>query len=128
MSYYYRDLGLRNTGKRWASKLIVTNWQLIHKLWLGRNEVLHHKDIIHSLSGAAVLDIEVERMYDAGCADLPTAAHKWFQLSKSQLLDKSTDYKKGWLLIIRTIREALDIADYSIFTSSKSLRKWVGLR
>jgi hypothetical protein len=73
------------------------------------------------------LDIEVEREYEAGCADLPSIAHKWFRIPKHHLLDKSVDYKKSWLLIVRTIREALNISEYSIFSSSRALRKWVGL-
>jgi hypothetical protein len=124
---HYKALGRRNKGKQWASKLIVHNWHLLYKLWLGRNEVLHHKEMIHSLSGATLLDIEVEREYDAGYMDLPLTVHKWFQMSKTQLLGKSVEYKKGWLLIVRTVRESLNIAEYSIFSSSRALRKWVGL-
>jgi hypothetical protein len=96
-------------------------------LWLGRNEVLHQKEVIHSLSGAVLLDIEIEREYEAGYNDLPPSVHKWFRMSKTQLLDQSVEYKKGWLLLVRTIRESLNIAEYSIFSSSRALRKWVGL-
>jgi hypothetical protein len=124
---HYVSLGRRNKGKQWASKIISHNWHLLYKLWLGRNEVLHQKEIINSLSGGALLDIEVERMYDMGYAELPPATHKWFRLQKHALLEKSVEYKKGWLLIIRTIRESLQIAEYSIFTSSRALRTWVGL-
>jgi len=73
------------------------------------------------------LDIEIEREYDVSCVDLPATVHKWFRMTKPQLLNQSVEYKKGWLLIIRTVRESLDIAEYSIFSSSKALRKWIGL-
>jgi hypothetical protein len=43
-------------------------------------------------------------------------------------LDQSTEYKKGWLLIVRTIKESLKIAEYSIFSSSRSLRRWIGMK
>ena len=124
---YYRELGRRNKGKQWAGKIISQNWKYVYKMWLGRNEVLHQKENIHALSGAVLLDIEVEREYDAGPMDLPQSVHKWFRMSKQQLMEQSVDYKKGWLLIVRTVRESLNIAEYSIFSSSKSLRKWVGL-
>jgi hypothetical protein len=124
---HYRILGLQNKGKQWASKVIVHNWQMIYQLWASRNEVIHQKELIHSLSGSALLDIEVEREYEAGYEDLPQNIHKWFRMSKEQLLAQSTDYKKGWLLIVRTVRESLNIADYSIFASSRALRNWVGL-
>eukprot|EP00557_Chaetoceros_sp_GSL56_P013372 CAMPEP_0176481264 /NCGR_PEP_ID=MMETSP0200_2-20121128/2725_1 /TAXON_ID=947934 /ORGANISM="Chaetoceros sp., Strain GSL56" /LENGTH=500 /DNA_ID=CAMNT_0017877453 /DNA_START=2342 /DNA_END=3841 /DNA_ORIENTATION=- len=121
---YYKTLGSRNKGKQWASKIIVHNWHMLYKQWLGRNEVLHQKEIINSLSGGAPLDIEIEREYDAGYEDLPPIVHKWFHMSKIQLLDKSIEYKKGWFLIVRTIKESLNVAEYSIFSSSRALRKW----
>ena len=124
---HFKTLGLRNKGKQWASKIIDHNWQMLYKQWLVRNEVLHQKDIINSISGAALLDIEIEREYELGCEDLPQTAHRWFTMTKQQLLEKSTDYKRGWLLLVRTLQESLNIAHYSIFSSSKALRKWVGL-
>jgi hypothetical protein len=124
---HFQNLGRRNKGKQWASKLVTHNWHMIYKQWLGRNEVLHQKEIINTLSGGALLDIEVEKVYDAGYEDLPPATHKWFRMTKHQLMEKSVEYKKGWLLIVRSIRESLNIAEYSIFSSSRALRTWVGL-
>ena len=40
---------------------------LIYKMWLGRNDALHTKEVINLLSGMALLDIEVEKEFDAGC-------------------------------------------------------------
>jgi hypothetical protein len=97
-------------------------------MWLGRNDVLHRKDIINNISGQCLLDIEIEREYEAGYEELPTVVHKWFQQSKEQLLVRSIEYKKGWLLIVKMVKEARQIADYSIFTSSAALRRWIGLR
>ena len=124
---YYKQLGLRNKGKQWASKIIQHNWVTVHKLWIGRNEVLHQTSIINSLSGVVLLDIEIEKEYDAGYDDLPRTVHKWYSIPKDQLMEKSTEYKKRWLLIVRTVKEALNIAEYSLFTSSRALRKWIGL-
>jgi predicted GH43/DUF377 family glycosyl hydrolase len=89
--------------------------------------VLHQREMIHSLSGATLLDIEVEREFEAGYRDLPQSVHKWFQTSKTELLAKTVEYKKGWLLIVRTVQESLNIVEYSIFSRSRALRKWVGL-
>jgi hypothetical protein len=127
-SYYYKNMGSRKTGIRWGSKIILQLWGMIHKMWLGRNDVLHRKDIINSISGQCLLDIKLEREYDAGYEDLPRVVHKWFQQSKEQLMARSIEYKKGWLLIVKTVKEARQIADYSIFTSSVALRRWIGLR
>jgi hypothetical protein len=127
-SQYYKSLGSRKTGVRWGSRIIMHWWILIHKMWLGRNDVLHKKEVINSLSGQCLLDIEIEREYEAGYEGLPEVVHKWFQQPKEELLDKSIEYKKGWLLIVKTIKDSLQIAEYSIFTSSKALRRWIGLQ
>jgi hypothetical protein len=124
---YFISIGSRKGSQKWAGKLIYQLWLLVHQLWLGRNEVLHQKSIINQLSGEALLDIEVEREFDQGYRDLPAVIHKWYNQSKEELLEKSVEYKKGWLLIVKTMKESMKIADYSIFSSSKALRKWVGL-
>lgn len=121
---HYRTIGSRKSGNTWAGKLILQVWNLIHNLWLGRNEVLHQKDTINSISGETLLDIEIEREYDAGCENLPTVIHPSYRHTKQQLLAQSTEYKKGWLLMVK---ESLEIAEYSIFTSSHALRRWIGM-
>ena len=103
-------------------------WNTIRKMWLGRNNVLHQKEVINSLSGLCLLDIEVEREFEAGCNGLPEVVHKWYQQPKEELLARSIEYKKGWLLLVKTMKESLNIADYSIFTSSAALRRWIGLQ
>jgi hypothetical protein len=126
---YYKRLGMLRTGRGWASKLIQHFWHMIYHLWLNRNEVLHKKGEIDAMSGSVLLDIEIERdEYDMGCHNLPASVHKWFRMPKEQLLHQSVDYKKGWLLLIKTVKESLQISDYSIFTSSQALRHWVGLQ
>lgn len=125
---HYTHLGRRFTSKTWAAQIIGHGWHTIFQLWLGRNEVLHRKATINSLSGEMLLDIEIEKEYMMGCAQLPRSVHKWFQPPLERILTQSVDYKKGWLLIVRSVKEALNIADYSIFESSKALRKWIGIQ
>jgi hypothetical protein len=124
---YYNSRGLRNRGHTWAAKIIQQCWILVRNMWIGRNDVLHKKEIINEISGEALLDIEIEREYNSGVRQLPQSVHKWFQLPLDDLLAQSIEQKKGWLLIIRTVKESLEIAEYSIFTSSAALRKWIGL-
>ena len=96
-------------------------------MWIGRNAVLHQKDVINSLSGDTLLDLEVEKEFDAGCDSLPPAIHKWSRMLKQQLVAQSMEYKKGWLLVVRSTKESLQLSDYSLFGSSRALRRWVGL-
>lgn len=124
---HFKLLRNRNSGKIWASMVIQQLWMFLLNMWTNRNEVLHRKESINSMSGGLLLDIEVEREHDIGCNDLPPVVHKWFRITKTQLLDSSTEYKKGWLLIVKSVKEAMQVTDYSIFTSSCALRRWVGL-
>jgi hypothetical protein len=125
---HYTRMGCRKSSKHWAATVIGHGWYTIYKLWLGRNEVLHEKNTINALSGEMLLDIEIEKEYSAGYNHLPTTVHKWFRPPLEHTLAQSVEYKKGWLLIVRTVKEALNIAEYSIFESSRALRKWIGLQ
>ena len=124
---YYRQLGSRKGGVQWAGKVILKTWGILHAMWIGRNEVLHQKATINSLSGEHLLDVVVEQEYELGCEGLPETMHKWFRKSKEQLLNESVEYKKGWLLLVKSVKESLQIAEYNIFSSSRTLRRWIGL-
>jgi hypothetical protein len=97
-------------------------------MWLGRNVVKHHKQTINNSLGAQLLDIEIEKEYDAGCQDLPVTVHKWFRLPKEDILANSLEYKKGWLVIVKSVRESQKVADFWNIYQSRSLRRWIGLR
>jgi hypothetical protein len=127
-SEYYKQIGCRKTGALWGSRVVLQWWSTIHKMWLGCNDVLHTKEIINTISGQCLLDIEIEREYDAGYEDLPAVVHKWFLQTKEQLMARSIEYKKGWLLIVKTMKESMQIAEYSLFSSSVALRRWIGLQ
>jgi hypothetical protein len=124
---HYTATGKHTTRITWAKKIICHGWQTIFQLWGGRNEALHRRDRINELSGGMLLDIEIEKEYNLGCAQLPRSVHKWFHPSLEDILDKSVEYKKGWLLLVRSVKEALNIAEYSIFESSRALQTWIGL-
>ena len=96
-------------------------------MWLNQNDMLHQKEIINSISGESLLDIEVEREYDTGCADLPVVVHKWFHQTREQLLAQSIEYKKEWLVIVKMVKETLQIVEYSIFMDPHTLKRWIGL-
>lgn len=125
---FYNAIRSRKNATRWAMLLILQSWTLIRNMWLGRCAALHRKHIINSMIGSHLLDLEIEKEYDAGFHNLPVGIHKWFRPSKEKNLEQTIHYKKGWLLIIKSVKESLDIADLGIFTSSKTLRKWIGFK
>jgi hypothetical protein len=124
---YYQSLRSRKSGKTWGARIILQLWNITRNMWFGRNAVKHNKTIINNTIGVHLLDIEIEKEYDAGCQQLPQTASKWFRLPKEELLAQSTEYKKGWLLIIKSIKESMKVADHGIFSSSKTLWNWIGL-
>jgi hypothetical protein len=125
---FYRTNGSHKSGHCWAGKIILQCWNVVYNMWLGRNEVLHRKKAINDISGEALLDLEIEKEYDLGYEGIPESYHKWWtQYQKASLLSSSVEQKKGWLLVIKTIKESLQIAEYSIFSSSRTLRNWIGL-
>lgn len=125
---HYHSINSRKTGKNWGSRIILQLWTLTRNMWYGRNAVKHNKQTINHSLGVHLLDIEIEREYDAGYQDLPATIHKWYQPSKEEILSKSVEYKKGWLVIVKSVKESMQEADYGIFASSHTLRKWVGLQ
>jgi len=125
---YYHHINSRKTGKNWGARIILQLWTLTRNMWHGRNVVKHNKQAIHNTIGVQLLDLEIEKEYDKGCQDLPTTVHKWFYPSKEEILAKSVEYKKGWLVIVKSVKESRQVADYGIFSTSRTLRNWIGLR
>lgn len=124
---HYREIGSRKGATRWAANIILQVWSITRNMWLGRCSAQHKKSIIHTTISDHLLDIEIEKEYDEGCANLPEGIRKWFCPTKEFILGQSQQYKRGWLLIIRSTKESLQIAEYiSIFSSSQTLRRWIG--
>lgn len=68
---YYQTIGSRKSGKKWESRLILQLWTITRNMWHGRNAVKHNKQTIINTIGVHLLDIEIEKEYDAGYQDLP---------------------------------------------------------
>mmetsp|Transcript_5513 Transcript_5513/g.6050 ORF Transcript_5513/g.6050 Transcript_5513/m.6050 type:complete len:86 (-) Transcript_5513:88-345(-) len=48
---YYQTIKRRSTGVSWSTKLSKFMWEMIHNLWMERNEQLHKTDRIHEVHG-----------------------------------------------------------------------------
>jgi hypothetical protein len=68
---FYNGIRSRKNATRWAMLLILQSWTLIRNMWLGRCAALHRKHIINSMIGSHLLDLEIEKEYDAGFHNLP---------------------------------------------------------
>jgi hypothetical protein len=122
---HYTAISSRKSATVWATHIILQMWTITRNMWLGRCAALHQKSVINSTVSAQLLDMEIEQEYEAGCKNLPESVRKWFRPTKEHILSQSLQYKKGWLLIVKSVKESMEIADYSIFASSCPLRRWI---
>jgi hypothetical protein len=125
---HYMAISSRKSATVRAMHIILQMWTITRNMWLGRCAALHQKSVINSTISAQLLDVEIEQEYDTGCQNLPEGIRKWFRPSKEHILSQSLQYKKGWLLIVKSVKESMEIADYSVFTSSRPMRRWIGFK
>jgi hypothetical protein len=101
---YYKELQRRSTVFSWATKLSNFMWEMIHTLWMERNEQLHKTERIHELHGKQ-------------------------QLLQERLLRKSIQDQIAWFYAVRRSREMTGCPQLILdeFTTNIHLCKWVGL-
>ena len=126
---YYKWLGIKRTGRRWVTALIVKLWGVSWDQWESRNAALHNTPIAEDMSGAVSLNRAIVRECRLGGEGLPHKVRQTFPEEVDKFLSKSLRERKCWLVLVRASRELMN--DYRIqdeFTNPQSpLRKWVGL-
>ena len=103
---FYNDIDSKRSAQRWATNLIKQLWNIIHQLWLQRNEALHQEDSIYKLSRLQILMNSITNEYNYGLADLPSIYSSYFNTPLPIILKKSSKFLKRWFLLIRSAREA----------------------
>ena len=124
---YYQSLGSRKLGSKWSSDLSKRLWQAVYAMWEHRNSVLHQTAKISEFSGRAELETACILELTLGPALLPVLFHPYFEISRTEFLTESLDYKRNWFAIIRQAREATGYIYSDLFVSCQSSRDWVGL-
>ena len=125
---HYTSIGSRKLGIRWGINLTIKLWQMIQKMWIHRNNVLHETEAIDLISGKEHLIEAVFLEHLQGLDHLPTVYAPYFVITLDDLLKKPITRLKEWFLVIRSGRESNGTNQYTdIFTKDKSLRTWVGL-
>ena len=122
---YYQQLGLRNSGRRWAIRLIGKLWQITHSMWCHRNEALHESPIINSRHGLDSLHTAVRAELQQGLDQLAPLYQGYFREIATTLLSKPANHIKRWFLVIRIAREANDTDQQDGFTHISTLRSWI---
>ena len=126
---YYKELQRRSTGLSWATKLSNFMWEMIHTLWMERNEQLHKTERIHELHGKQQLLQAIRLEHEIGRGTLPVHMNGYFNVTLERLLRKSIQDQIAWFYAVRRSREMTGCPQLILdeFTTNIHLCKWVGL-
>ena len=126
---YYKWIGRKKTGKRWAVALIQKLWDVSWDQWECRNGALHNTPMAADLSGALSLDRAISAEYALGPRGLPSIVRKEFPSDITTFLTSPPIERKCWLVLVRAAREVRhDTRIQDEFSHPQSsLRTWVGL-
>jgi hypothetical protein len=98
-------LGRRNTGKRWATSLVMKLWEGAWELWDHRNQIKFNLETAQDLARKESILLTVRSEYAFGRSGLP---HRDWHLFRrpllSLLLDSSMHYLDGWLVSVVNAR------------------------
>ena len=113
----------------WSKKILRANWHLILNIWQFRNKNLHEKDTIQNLEGKQVLEKTIIKEWNRGLNRLPILEFSHlFRLKKEELMKKSLEGKKDWLMVVKIGRQIHSDNDQpDEFDTNEALRQWIGL-
>ena len=129
--WYYNNKGSRKTGEGWTPKCIRALWKFLFQLWEGRNGYLHETDRANELAGKDKLIEAVEKEWEIGLNRLPPMDYSYmFRMKREVLLQKSMEYLKDWLFIIRTSRKVHKDPEWinDEFSKETALKKWIEIQ
>ena len=127
---YYEYKEDKRKGSKWTRSVIKEGWNILHSVWLKRNEKLHEKDKIQEMEGLPVLEKVINKECAIGLSQLPMQEFShFFRLKKEDMKKLSIDTKKDWLVTIKTARRLYDDINYKEdeFDTNEILSKWIDL-
>ena len=124
---YFRSLGFRRTGQRWAVNLSKQIWKLIFAMWDHQNSILFTKNKVDELSGLDKLKQAIIREKSLGIGDMHPSLLPYLNLPQSSFSRMKPIDLQRWFFLIRQAREEKGYEYDDDFAKSKSLRNWVGL-
>ena len=128
MTNYYLQKNSRRLGQTWAMRLIQYTWDGLLHIWDCRNIQLHETERINDLEGLPLLKKAAEAEWKKGLGHLPASEFSHhLRLPLDQLLSKSPETLKTWVMIIKQARVMMDPKNivHDEFKSSKALQKWI---
>ena len=102
MARYYKNTRSLRKGSTWVKRLMKYNWEALFAIWENRNHQLHQTQRIKEFEGLPVLQTAIKAEWSIGIGRLPASQFShYFKVPMKQLLQKSMEYQKHWLMIIR---------------------------
>ena len=124
---YYRRIGSKRSGTRWAITLSLTLWRLIFSMWDHRNFVLFGKGKVDEISGIAKVKTAIQQEQQIGIGELDRSFVPYINITQSSFSKMKAIDLRRWLSLIRQAREETGYIYNDEFSTSTALRKWVGL-
>jgi hypothetical protein len=126
-------LGRRNTGKRWATSMVVKLWEIAWDLWDHRNQIKHNIETDQDVAHSEAILHSVRAEYAFGCTGLPHRDWHLFQCPLLSLLTSSLYYQDVWLIRVQTARTrqnrwATKANDPTVTTAEEDLPNMAGPR
>jgi len=100
---YYRWVGSRKTGKRWAVAIVKKLWDIAWDLWEHRNGYVHQAAPTNKTSQK--LEQAVRQEFIAGSAWLAVSDQHLFRQTLEQLLASPLPVQQAWVDLVRTARQ-----------------------
>ena len=102
---HYQSLGLRQTGSKWASRLVGRMLRVTHSLWMERNNVVHLKTA-QGLKGMHLVELqaEVEFELSRGVEQMAVCDHFLMEVTLDSLMNDSIEHLRGWLCSVKIAR------------------------
>ena len=96
-SNHYLSLNRLESGKRWATALILKFWNIAWDLWQHRNHTTHHSN---ALAATSSITQEINALLQKG-PTTPDLAPLYSDHEQLRLLSATTAYKNAWIAAVR---------------------------
>ena len=124
---FYKSIGSRRSGQRWATDLSKQLWKMIFSMWDHRNAVLFESGKIDEMSGIQKVKRAIARERRIGLGNLDRGFIPYFQISTQTFQSMKPIGLRRWFSMIRQAREDRGYVYSDEFVTSFPLRDWVGL-
>ena len=127
---YHKNSSKQQTTFTWPKKVVKCGWKILTEMWDHRNKKLHQTDVIEDMEGIQILNKILTKERDIGLNKLPMLEYSHlFRLSENELLNKSTEGKKDWLVTVKLARELHNDTNKQEdeTDTNDTIRAWIGL-